>query len=283
MTEQEIEIIPIFEQNKAVWKDFTEVEAKVANGICSDYYYSKDQRDLSEMLYRENYKIHYNSFAFGAYNTNKYMFGFVNGFVDKCQAIVTNILVMPGFRQKGIGSDLLRSVERVALLNGASFIKVLENRRYLMIHGCYDFYNKHGYKFSESGNFFKDIKSVMQSGVTPFFGPTTPEVQNHCKKIAMPQEPYDIFYSNNRNPLMIFLSNGRPIGFITARMFQDLGIALVNDLHVSKNYLGTGVDCELMNSMNKFARHRDIKNTKTYLIENPKIKFYREQMLVKAI
>ena len=255
-----IEIFPILNQSKDSWEEFAEIESNIFPEDNNSEH--KDARKaLSISLYRIGYNdnMRYNktNFAFGAFN-NKKMVGFVNGYQNTKDLIISQLYVLPAFSGNNVFEGLLNNAESSANLNAVERIKIEMHgfRRPSNFEKLYsDRVNK---PFALLDNkVIKNIKDYSQNGVTSVFG-STDNIYKMCCAVASPDKIFDIDYSNERTPIFVYQSNGRIRGLIGGRLVPAFKLGMINDLHIAQSYSCTGIDKELFDAFSTYAKHKGI-------------------------
>ncbi|MCQ2575000.1 MAG: GNAT family N-acetyltransferase [Alphaproteobacteria bacterium] len=160
-----ITIKPIFNQSPEsyIWRDFADVEFASVQGKRV----GSPIRHLETMIQLYEYEYNNNAlpFAFGAYNFNNKMVGFIKGHIvaPKDFAYVSSLYVTPDYQGNGIGEKLLRSAEKSASLYvGFVSLKSLPEAE--------GFYIQQGYECSgRRYNFYKGL-TFPSNETVPAFG-----------------------------------------------------------------------------------------------------------------
>ncbi len=175
----DIGIIPLFNQDAAIWDDFLSVRCAA---ICGAYNQklSPDECRAALKGLESAWRRRKHNFAYAAYD-NADMIGFVQGDCMSGVATVRGLYVRPEYQKSGIGYKLLQNAERTARFGAHSMDLIA-------LLGAVSFYKKCGYTAlcfngTASNHFAKCAPDLPHCGVLPLFCATAP-VKNACSRIA---------------------------------------------------------------------------------------------------
>jgi len=197
MTIADLEIVPIFNQDIEICRDFARIET-----LCAVYSNHNECSGVSKDLYQtyfNKWNEEKNVFAFGVYH-KKQMIGFSLGYVDDINEnymYLDSLYVEPMYQYFGIGTKLLQLSERVASI-------ITQNIELFPLTNATDFYcEKHGYSY------YKDsvclVKRLPQTttGVVPVFEwcdtLNTKLKVNISKKVLKENKPLFVYIGKDQN------------------------------------------------------------------------------------
>lgn len=175
----DIDIIPLFNQDASIWDDFLSVRCASIHGAYNQKLTLDECKTALKDL-ESAWRRRKHNFAYAAYQ-NADMVGFVQGDCMAGVATIRGLYVRPEFRKSGIGHNLLKNAERTARF-GASSMDLIS------MLGAMNFYKKCGYTAlrlngSELNHFAKDAPDFPHCTTVPLFCATA-QVKNACSKIA---------------------------------------------------------------------------------------------------
>lgn len=169
----DVNVYPIFNQRTpGIWDDFSRIRGAAVRDLGPNAWSDDVAREFHKTLAVE---LPY-SFAFGAWDGGD-MVGFVQGTIQKQQATINCLYVLPDYQSARIGGRLLHQAETAATI-GAKWVDLVSLPR------AENFYRRHGYTSPYKTNkYIKNIHGAGRCQVLPVFR-TMGAVSRVCGQIS---------------------------------------------------------------------------------------------------
>ncbi|MCL2018056.1 MAG: GNAT family N-acetyltransferase [Alphaproteobacteria bacterium] len=240
MSEKEVKIFPIFNQNDDVLTQFDNIETEVFEFVCN---YTRSLGKYIDIC-KENNVFFGNTFAFGAFDGDD-MVGFIRGHRhDENCGYITKLFVLPKYWGHKIGKGLLRVAED-SLSVDTRFVRLRSKISSIK------FYNCNGYKLDSRNQMLKCLDGILPiSNVIPIFH-ISETIARHCDYLCTKEisEHVDKFH----DPMFVYLKGGNIAGSISAT-FMENSVMEILRLQVLERRQGIGQ--QLFNATEQFALHK---------------------------
>ncbi len=152
-------IYPIFNQRiPGIWDDFVRIRGAASRALSANAWSDVYAAHFYQTLKQQKPT----GFAFGAWDGD-HMIGFIQGDIQRKQAVVHNLFVLPEYQSGGIGARLLAHAESAAAVHTNTVDLVSMPR-------AEKFYRRHGYtSLCGTNEYVKNIAGGGRCQVVPVF------------------------------------------------------------------------------------------------------------------
>ena len=223
-------IVPIFNPDETVCKDFERVELS-----CDDYLgrvYKEEYRQQCSTYHME-IKQEESAFAFAAYYKNQ-MIGFSDGYVSDDVMNLDSLFIHPMYHGFGVGGKLLKKVERSAGL-------VKSNIELMPLVNAIGFYQRWGYNYNKDGIHLIKRLPEPDFGVIPVF-----EWSDELQAKLNVKIDSDLLKQSTKQPMFVYVGKNKCIDGVAVRLQNgEQYIKLNNQQKSLEKYRRLELSCAL--------------------------------------
>lgn len=160
---QDFEIVPMFNQDDAIWSEFMKIEKACDQKLGYNYTDYDEWRIMRG--HEQDWKNKEHNFAFAVYHKTQ-MIAFAKGYYDSDalsdSAYLDSLYVLPEYRKIGIGKKLLNMAEKTSSM-------VAGRIQLIPLSGAVNFYQHNGYGWGANEGTLAKYLSAVSDDIVPVF------------------------------------------------------------------------------------------------------------------